>query len=89
MKVALHVRERGAGETVLLLHSAGNTGAQWDALGPWLENEFRLLAPDLHDCGATAAWNQDPLQPCRAMACAARSDVTGHHGEDAPSAQGV
>lgn len=56
---ALHVRERGAGETVLLLHSAGNTGGQWDALGSWLENDFRLLAPDLYDCGATAAWNQD------------------------------
>jgi len=56
--VALHVRERGAGETVLLLHSAGNTGAQWDALGSWLENDFRLLAPDLYDCGDTADWSQ-------------------------------
>lgn len=44
---------------MLLVHSAGNTGAQWDALGTWLEDDFRLLAPDLYDCGATAAWKRD------------------------------
>ncbi len=57
--VSLNVRERGAGETVLLLHSAGNTGAQWNALGDALGDGFRLLAPDLYDCGATSAWMQD------------------------------
>jgi pimeloyl-ACP methyl ester carboxylesterase len=57
--VSLHVRERGTGETVLLLHSAGNTGAQWKALGDALGDGFRLLAPDLYDCGATSAWTQD------------------------------
>lgn len=57
--VSLHVRERGAGETVLLLHSAGNTGAQWTALGDALGEGFRLLAPDLYDCGSTSAWTQD------------------------------
>lgn len=57
--VALHVRERGTGEPVLLLHSAGNTGAQWNALADALGRGFHLLAPDLYDCGATAAWTQD------------------------------
>ena len=44
---------------MLLVHSAGNTGAQWDALAAFLENDFRLIAPDLYDCGATSAWKQD------------------------------
>lgn len=44
---------------MLLLHSAGNTGAQWTALGDALGDGFRLLAPDLYDCGATSAWTQD------------------------------
>ena len=57
--VSLHVRERGTGETVLLLHSAGNTGAQWKALGEALGDGFRLLAPDLYDCGATSDWTQE------------------------------
>jgi pimeloyl-ACP methyl ester carboxylesterase len=57
--VSLHVRERGTGETVLLLHSAGNTGAQWAALGDALGDGFRLLAPDLYDCGATSGWTQN------------------------------
>ncbi|MDD2729530.1 alpha/beta hydrolase [Malikia sp.] len=57
--VSLHVRERGAGETVLLLHSAGNTGAQWTALGDALGDGVRLLAPDLYDCGATSSWTQE------------------------------
>lgn len=57
--VHLHVRERGSGEAVLLLHSAGNTGAQWTALGDALGDGFRLLAPDLYDCGATSAWTRD------------------------------
>lgn len=62
--LALHVRERGAGPTLLLLHSAGNTGAQWDALGSWLDHDFRLCAPDLFDCGATAAWPHDRAMHC-------------------------
>lgn len=57
--VSLHIRERGTGEIVLLLHSAGNTGAQWTGLGDALGGGFRLLAPDLYDCGATSAWTQD------------------------------
>ena len=57
--VRLHVRERGAGQTVLALHSAGNTGAQWTALGECLGDDVRLLAPDLYDCGATSRWTQD------------------------------
>ena len=55
---ALHFRERGSGETLLLIHSAGNTGAQWDALADLFGEEFHLLAPDLYDCGATGAWSQ-------------------------------
>lgn len=57
--VSLHVREHGSGEPVLLLHSAGNSGAQWTALGDALGDGFRLLAPDLYDCGRTSAWTQE------------------------------
>ena len=53
---ALHYREHGSGEMLLLIHSAGNTGAQWDALSDLLGEEFHLLAPDLYDCGGTGAW---------------------------------
>ena len=41
---------------MVLLHSAGNTGAQWDALADHLDGEFSLFAPDLYDCGRTAKW---------------------------------
>lgn len=57
--VTLHFRERGSGETVLLIHSAGNTGTQWDGIAALLDNEFRLVAPDLYDCGGTGAWTEN------------------------------
>jgi pimeloyl-ACP methyl ester carboxylesterase len=56
---SLHFRERGSGETVLLIHSAGNTGTQWNAIASRLDEEFRLVTPDLYNCGGTSAWTEN------------------------------
>jgi pimeloyl-ACP methyl ester carboxylesterase len=43
----------GTGETVLLLHSSGASGAQWRALAEILRDRYRVLAPDLYGYGGT------------------------------------
>ena len=51
-----HVRSVGHGPTVVLLHSSGSSGRQWDALTADLQSRYRLHAVDLHGHGATPAW---------------------------------
>lgn len=48
--------EQGRGETVLLLHSSASSSAQWRALLDRLSERYRVIAPDLHGYGRTAAW---------------------------------
>jgi pimeloyl-ACP methyl ester carboxylesterase len=51
-----HVRSVGLGPTVVLLHSSGSSGRQWDALAAALQTRYRLHAVDLYGHGSTAAW---------------------------------
>ena len=51
-----HVRSVGHGPAVVLLHSSGSSGRQWDALTATLQTRYRLHAIDLHGHGSTAAW---------------------------------
>jgi pimeloyl-ACP methyl ester carboxylesterase len=51
-----HVRSVGHGPTVVLLHSSGSSGRQWDELTATLQSRYRLHAVDLHGHGSTPAW---------------------------------
>lgn len=48
----LHYRETGAGEALLLLHSGGMTGEEWQPQQAALAEHYRVLIPDLpgHGC---------------------------------------
>jgi pimeloyl-ACP methyl ester carboxylesterase len=41
---------------LVCLHSSASTGRQWRALAERLAGRFRVIAPDLHGCGKSAAW---------------------------------
>lgn len=45
--------ETGCGPTVVLLHAGGSSSAQWRKISPFLEETFRLVAPDLIGFGET------------------------------------
>jgi pimeloyl-ACP methyl ester carboxylesterase len=51
-----HIRSVGHGPTVVLLHSSGSSGRQWDGLMTALQSRYRLHAVDLHGHGSTPAW---------------------------------
>ena len=59
MKSKPNVRSRGEGPPVVLLHSSGSSGRQWDTLVNGIEGRFRLHAIDLHGHGGTPAWLGD------------------------------
>jgi len=48
--------ELGRGEPVVLLHSSGNSSAQWHALAEQLSERYRVIVPDLYGYGGTAPW---------------------------------
>jgi lipase len=54
--ITAHYRESGAGPPVVLLHAGGSSGAQWRKAGAFLEDDFRLIAPDLIGFGETDIW---------------------------------
>jgi len=47
----------GEGPTVVLLHSSGSSGWQWDTLVGALQSRFRLQTVDFHGHGSTPAWS--------------------------------
>jgi pimeloyl-ACP methyl ester carboxylesterase len=49
--IALHVREQGAGDPVLLLHGLGGDHTVWNFQIPTLAKSYRVLAPDLRGHG--------------------------------------
>ena len=55
-EIRANVRTTGHGPTVVLLHSSGSSGRQWDPLVEQLRDRFRLHAVDLHGHGGTPAW---------------------------------
>jgi pimeloyl-ACP methyl ester carboxylesterase len=54
-----HVREAGAGPSVLCLHASASSSAQWRALTDRLAGRFRILAADLYGSGKSPAWPDD------------------------------
>lgn len=57
----VNLREAGAGEYVILLHSTSSSGAQWRALMDRLSPRFRVVAPDLHGYGRSDHWPRERL----------------------------
>ena len=53
----VHVAEFGAGLPVMLLHAGGSSSRQWRRMGELLQDDFRLIAPDLLSFGQTGPWN--------------------------------
>ena len=51
-----HTRSAGAGPTVLLLHSSGSSGRQWQSLMEQLAGRMQSIAVDLHGHGGTGDW---------------------------------
>lgn len=49
-------RTWGQGRLVVLLHSGGGSGAQWEKLAAMLPADLGLIAPDLLGCGVTPSW---------------------------------
>jgi pimeloyl-ACP methyl ester carboxylesterase len=56
---AAHVREAGAGEPVVCIHSSASSSAQWRALIDRLAARFQVLAVDLYGAGRSPAWPDD------------------------------
>jgi pimeloyl-ACP methyl ester carboxylesterase len=52
-----NTRTTGSGPEVILLHSSGSSGRQWDPLVSRMHGRFRLHAVDLHGHGGTPAWS--------------------------------
>ena len=50
------VREAGAGQAVVCIHSNGSTSSQWRGLMDLLAWHYRVLAPDSYGSGKTAEW---------------------------------
>jgi pimeloyl-ACP methyl ester carboxylesterase len=80
--------DSGAGDVVVLVHSSGNTRAQWRKLQQLLSPRYRVLALDLFDYGESAGWGgerpmsvEDQTQPVIAVAALAgggRLHLVGH-----------
>jgi len=51
-----YVREAGAGDPVLCIHSSASSSAQWKPLMDRLARRFRVLAVDLYGAGRSPAW---------------------------------
>jgi len=50
-RVTLHVRERGAGTPLVLLHGWPESGLCWEPVLPYLDERFRVICPDLRGLG--------------------------------------
>lgn len=56
----IHYSSRGSGETLLLIHGLGSSGADWAFQIPTLAPRFRVLTPDLPGCGRSPALADGP-----------------------------
>jgi 3-oxoadipate enol-lactonase len=57
---SLHYLVRGRGETVLLIHGLGSSGADWAFQVSALESSFQVIVPDLPGCGHSAMQSHRP-----------------------------
>lgn len=65
MTPAFHVRSKGQGTPVVLLHSSGLSGRQWQRLEEELvQAGFRAVIPDLTGHGASPSWQEPAAFSC-------------------------
>ena len=69
--------QAGSGEPLLLLHGIGSTHADFTALRPHLETDYRVLAPDLPGHGRSPALTRKPTIAAITDAIAADLDRQG------------
>lgn len=50
------VRAVGSGPTVVLLHSSGSSGRQWELLSARMRRRYRVVTVDVHGHGTTPEW---------------------------------
>jgi pimeloyl-ACP methyl ester carboxylesterase len=58
--IAVHYRESGSGDPVVLLHGGGSSGAQWKGVCGLLADRFRTITIDHYGHGGTAPWPGPP-----------------------------
>lgn len=68
---ALSAQVRGAGATVVCLHSSAASGAQWRPLADTLAVRWRVVTPDLHGHGGSPGWPEAAANSLRVDAEAA------------------
>jgi 3-oxoadipate enol-lactonase len=56
---SLYYRVRGQGETLLLIHGLGSSGADWEFQIRALERHYRVIVPDLPGTGYSPAFEGD------------------------------
>jgi len=66
----LAYEDEGAGETIILMHSAGTSSRQWRRLVPRLATRFRVLTVDLRGHGESSPWGAGETPKLTAEAAA-------------------
>jgi pimeloyl-ACP methyl ester carboxylesterase len=61
--ISSSLRAVGSGPTVVLLHSSGSSGRQWETLSARMRARYRVVTVDAHGHGMTPEWPSDrPLR---------------------------
>jgi lipase len=86
--ITAHCEIWGSGRPLVCLHAGGSAGAQWKRVAAFLQDDRRLIAPDLIGFGRTPPWpHGDPLShdlqadlvaALIASTATAAVDVVGH-----------
>lgn len=71
----IHLRTKGAGEPLLLLHGYPQTHAMWHATAPALAERFTVVCPDLRGYGDSGKPPSDPGHEAYAKRTSARDMV--------------
>lgn len=58
--IRIHYRESGAGQSVLLLHGGGSSGAQWRKVCALMDGDYRMITMDHYGHGGTSPWPGAP-----------------------------
>ena len=59
MGLNIAYRDTGSGPGVVLAHCSSGSHREWDALGTLLQQEYRVIAPDLSGYGQSERWPEN------------------------------
>jgi haloacetate dehalogenase len=60
---SIHLRTKGQGAPVLLLHGYPQTHAMWHKVAPELSHEYTVVCPDLRGYGDSSSPGACPITP--------------------------